>query len=345
MKTFRTVLVAASLSMALGGCAGAPLGQATAPAATPGVSKATDGVGPTQKPAPSAKTLPEGTTVIGSVALPALLLPGDDAIWAAESTRILRLDPETDRASVVVSGLAAGHHATVGVGDAIWSVDTEAATVTEYDAITGKLRTTLPVGKEPLEPVVAFGSLWVPNHHDGTLTRIDLETSSIAATIEIGEAGRGGPSFMAAGAGLLWAVPGRGAPLVGVNPDTNKVVTRMPGCASGVGYAFDVLWLRDCEETAVEVRDPRNGDLLATVYVDVLSWPVEAQGKVWWPLRDGSPGTTTLVGVDPRTFAVTAEYVAMGSAESFAAGLDSFWFAGATGSEVVRVRFSALPRD
>ncbi len=50
-----------------------------------------------------------------------------------------------------------------------------------------------------------------------------------------------------------------------------------------------------------------------------------------------------MVGVDPRTLTVTAEYVAPVEAETFAAGFDSFWIGAPTGIEVVRVPFTALP--
>jgi hypothetical protein len=344
MHTGRPMLLFASLCLVINGCAAQSSGQSapTDPGATQ-TAISTGNVEPTGTPAATPMVLADGAALIEGIALPALLLPGDNLMWVAESTRILGIDPVTDVATVVVSGLPPGHHPTVGANGSIWSIHSESARATEYDAATGEKLTTLPLGEYPLEPLVAFGSVWVPNHHAGTLTRIDLETSSVAATITIGEPGPGGPTFIAAGGGLLWAVPGQERPVVGIDPATNEIVRTVPGCADGVGYAFDRLWLRQCNKPSIAVRDPETGDLLGTVEIDVLSWPVAFGGRVWWPLRYSATGTTTLVGVDPDTLAVSAEYVAPAEAESFAAGLGSFWLGGTDGTGIVRVPFSALP--
>jgi hypothetical protein len=273
-------------------------------------------------------------------ALPAILLPGDDTIWAAGSMEILKIDPRTNVATTIVRDLPAGHHSTVGIGDSIWTVHDELGTVSEYDAATGRELTKIELNDGLAEPIVAFGSLWVPNYARGTVVRIDAKSRAVVATFEVG------PSLttMAPGGGMVWLVNPNARPAVrGIDPATNRVVRTIPDCADGVGYAFDRLWLRNCDEPAISVRDPATGELLGTVPIDVLATSVEARGRVWWPLRDSAPGTTTLVGVDPRTLTVTAEYIAPVEAESLTAGFDSFWIGAPTGTEVVRIPFAALP--
>ena len=54
--------------------------------------------------------------------------------------------------------------------------------VTKIDAATAQVVMEVEVGREPLDLAIGFGSVWVPNRADGTLTRIDEATGELLDT-------------------------------------------------------------------------------------------------------------------------------------------------------------------
>ena len=75
--------------------------------------------------------------------------------------------------------------------------------------------------------------MWVADHHDGAITRIDPKTNRVVATIPIGPTGADGPLTMTAGPdGVCVGVPNIGS-VVRIDPATNKVglacAARRPG--------------------------------------------------------------------------------------------------------------------
>jgi YVTN family beta-propeller protein len=65
---------------------------------------------------------------------------------------------------------------------------------------TRKVTATLKSGFDPVNLDVIGGEVWVPNDHDGTLTRIDPSTSAVIGTLRVGA----GPAVVAPGAGDGW---------------------------------------------------------------------------------------------------------------------------------------------
>jgi DNA-binding beta-propeller fold protein YncE len=99
--------------------------------------------------------------------------------------------------------------------------------------VAGAVAQEIAVGDGPGDfPTVAFGSLWVPNIADGTISRIDLQTGQVVSTIRIGRSDEPpdrsnvSPFSVAAGGGSVWAtrdLNDRYA-VVRVDPGTNRVV-------------------------------------------------------------------------------------------------------------------------
>ena len=60
-------------------------------------------------------------------------------------------------------------------GKALWLLDPKNSTLTSLDPATGKAGSPLGLNGNPIEAVVAFGSLWVAAGH--VVDRVDLSTS------------------------------------------------------------------------------------------------------------------------------------------------------------------------
>lgn len=353
MTRSRRALALLWLTVVAAGCS--PVGASPPAAAstpTPSASAASRGAGTSEpdgtpvgaSPAPSeassSTTMPDGTVSITGVRLPASLLAGDDAIWAGGATHITKINPETNRATPIVRGLPASHHSAIGIGESVWVVD-EVGTITEYDVATGKGLTTLHVGAFPLEPTRAFGAIWVPNHSDGTISRVDPSARKVAATIRIGPPGSL-PEFMAEGHGLLWAAARNAPALVGIDPDTNTVAKEIPICAEGVAYLVDMLVVWECDQRDMQIFDPETGASRGTVDLYAYKLPFAVDDQAWFLARDGPPGMTTLATIDPETLAVGARVTVRGNPETFAAAFDSLWLGGGTEGEITRVPFSVF---
>ncbi len=147
-----------------------------------------------------------------------------------------RLDPSTGRVLARVKvGMDPG--ALTACGGSIWVANTYSASVSRIDPETGRVLATVPVGEGPEEIVCGFGSVWVASEfRANVITRIDPRTGRVVATLSgmlhpvVGDhvlwvgASEGvtqidpstngvigtplhltiGPSYVAAGAGVVW---------------------------------------------------------------------------------------------------------------------------------------------
>jgi YVTN family beta-propeller protein len=115
-------------------------------------------------------------------------------------------------------------------------------TVGVIDPGNGRLVTTVPVGVRPGEPVVARGSVWVPNLDDDTVTRIDVATRRVAG----GALSPGGPvTGIAAGAGSVW-----------VGDASDGVARRVDPAIGVVTVTTPSLRRRDGPLQSVDVQEP-----------------------------------------------------------------------------------------
>ncbi len=176
------------------------------------------------------QTLPAGSS-------PAGVAFGDGALWVADrvGAALLRVDPDSGKSvAVEVDGLPSavaftpegvwvtlepgglarvdGDHVTfdknVGQGPAaityafgsIWVANELDASVTRVDPSTGDVRAAVPVGKDPISLVGAGDRLWVSSAQDGSLTAIDPASDSVASTIPL----EGEAAYLAANGDDLW---------------------------------------------------------------------------------------------------------------------------------------------
>ena len=62
----------------------------------------------------------------------------------------------------------------------------------------------IPVGREPIQPVFADGAVWVPNTADGSVSRIDVETSEVTHVIDVEGNGTSEGTDNVGGYDLIW---------------------------------------------------------------------------------------------------------------------------------------------
>ncbi len=88
---------------------------------------------------------------------------------------------------------------------------------------------------------IGFDSVWIPDHHSFTTTRIDPATNKIIAVIK----GTGDHSEQALAVGNMLWVTGQHDDTTWIDPKTNAVTTTVPrveGHLHSIAYGFNSLW-------------------------------------------------------------------------------------------------------
>jgi hypothetical protein len=162
-------------------------------------------------------------------------------------------------------------------------------------------RTALETGDAPQNPFPAYGSLWIPAHHGGSVIRVDLRTGKHLIRIKTGDH----PGAIGVGAGKVW-VSHYGLPglLVGIDPATNKVAlrVRLPGescCQPAV--VGSTVWVTAVDDAgpgivAVDAATGHIGKRIAGV-----DGPVVVGGTLW----ASQNGTPVIVDTAGGTFTPT----------------------------------------
>lgn len=200
--------------------------------------------------------------------------------------KLARVDPAARRVAAVraLPLRSNGNHLAV-TGDGVWVSDPAegpASRIYRVDpdrfALAGR---PLQAGQEPVALAVHEGRLWVANHDDGTLRRIDPATGNVEATIDLGVE----PHGMAIGAGAVWIADGHHNAVMRIDPGTGRIVARIDaGFETGMVAASDAgVWVAaaggaDLTRNGLARIDPAANR--ATV--------VEVEGQVTEITADGS---------------------------------------------------------
>ncbi|HVQ28936.1 MAG TPA: hypothetical protein VMV21_05110, partial [Vicinamibacteria bacterium] len=140
--------------------------------------------------------------------------------------------------------------------DALWVTSTEQSLVTRVDVRTHAVVATIPVGPAPRFLAVGEGGVWTLNQGDGSVSRIDPKTNKVVATIEVGVPGTGGE--IAAGEGSVW-VTSFEFPISRIDPKANTVVQQFAGPGGdAIRVGLGSVWLSNLRAGNVWRLDPRH---------------------------------------------------------------------------------------
>ena len=115
----------------------------------------------------------------------------------------------------------------------------------------GRSATRSDVGKGPRGVVEAFGSVWVANADDGTVTRIDAKTQEVEGEpIRVGQ----DPRELTAGGGFVWVANAKDNTVSQIDPKDGRVVGRaIPVGDDPIGIAFGAgaVWTANHQDGTV----------------------------------------------------------------------------------------------
>ena len=262
-----------------------------------------------------------------------------DSAWVGAETGVFRIDPQSNEATPVIDGLTPPFGFNVGFGSAwISRADEDAPRgwIERYDLASGELVATIDVGLMPLETLTAFGSIWVPNHHSSSVSRIDPATNEVVATIEV-EDGFGDPYAVAAGENLVWTTSPNGGHVNGIDPATNQVVEEVTGSGCALVAAVGrVWWFSSCEPGSVRFFEQADPSAIQSIDSPPGGMPLSDGTNLWAAATSPDSGNLLLTSLDPDTLEF-GETLDTGVTEpaAWAMGFGTLWVS--SGSEVVRI--------
>lgn len=195
-------------------------------------------------------------------------------------------------------------------------------TVSRLDPESDTVAATVSTSTEPRGVAVGAGAVWVAGVTDGSLLRIDPATDGVVATVDIG----GVPRNVAATDEAVWVTDNSGGRVVRVDPATNTVVAEV---AVGVepfkvAATDDMVWVTNNADDTVTRIDPATNEVVATVAVGRAPQVVLiADGSVWVSNVDDG----TVSRVDPGTNQVVSTTTIGAEASGLAFEAGALWVA------------------
>lgn len=190
---------------------------------------------------------------------------------------------------------------------------------------------------------IGAGSLWLANSGDGTITRVDLAEGKVVAEITVSENFRWEPNTstprsVAASGERVWFPDRTGRAVSRIDPDTNRVVERIPVPVDTFVFAIaidgDDLWLTSPGDGLVLRVDAKNKRVVSTI--DDLFVPTAialGAGSVWVVDHEADK----VARIDPQTNKVFEQIPIGYTPATIAFGEGAIWTADLGSQAVSRV--------
>ncbi len=212
----------------------------------------------------------------------------------------------------------------MAIDDETWVSNSPKNTVARMDPKSNTF-VTVPVGKEPCSGLAAaFGSLWVPNCGDSTVTRVALKDGKVQATFPLTIADSEGS--VAAGAGSFWMLTDTHGTLARIDPDSNKVVADIdvPPGSFAVAFGEGAIWVTSTDRNLVTRVNQYTNVIEASIPVGPKPRFLTVGEGAVWTLNQGDGSVSR---IDPKTNKVSAtiEVGVPGGGGEISAGEGSVW--------------------
>jgi streptogramin lyase len=187
------------------------------------------------------------------------------------------------------------------------------------------VKKTVPVDAWPGNPLVAFGSVWIPSAQAGTVTRLDASTGNPIAKIAVTRGTRAANNYfdsLVASSDAIWLASDAGQLVAHIDPTTNTVVTTVSvlGRPSGIAMGAGSVWVSLLDGTSVLRIDPVKHEVQQRIDTGSTNGITFANGSVW-----AVSGTSASVfRIDPATNKVV-QTVRIRSDAEFIGGYHELW--------------------
>ena len=257
---------------------------------------------------------------------------GFGSVWVVNyrPSRVSRVDVATNR---LLADIPLGRSGCLGVVVAmerVWVPTCGDGVVNEIDPRTDSVVRRIPAPiKLGREGAAAFadGSLWIPdNASDSTsssIVRLDLKTGEIGARVSTGKRS----DVAIAGFGSIWVASSAENVVTRVDPATGQIVARIPVGRSPkfMTAGEGAVWIQNRYDGSVSRIDPATNRETARIaaWAPTLAGDIAAGGGYVWLSANGMPVTR----IDPKTSAVTHQYVGGDGIDAIRWGAGALWIA------------------
>lgn len=213
----------------------------------------------------------------------------------------------------------------LAIDEHVWVSNAPKDNVVRLDPKTNRVVATIAVGKKPGSGIaVGFGSVWVPNCGDSTMSRIDVSTGTVTATFPMTFADSEGG--IATGAGSVWLMKDTNGTLARLDPVTNTVTHEIavaPGSCA-VAFGADAVFVTSTRESVLTRVDPHTNSVVAKIQVGPgPRFLALGEGSVWtFNQKDGS---VSRVDLAKNEVVATIEIGCPGGGGEIAVGEGSVW--------------------
>lgn len=213
----------------------------------------------------------------------------------------------------------------MAIDNSLWISNGPKNTIVRIDTVANKIGDQIREFNKPCSGIVTgFGSLWVPNCGNKTLSRLDLITRTIQATIPTTIANSEGG--IATGAGSVWLMSDARSTLKRIDPTTNKVIATVAlpeGCYTPA-YGFDAVWVTCTKQNELVRVNPAKNTIAARIKIGPEPRFLSTGEGAVWTLNQGD-GTVSRINPATNKLVATVEVGIPGPGGDISAGEGSVW--------------------
>jgi YVTN family beta-propeller protein len=191
--------------------------------------------------------------------------------------------------------------------------------VSRIDLDTNQVVATMMVGEFPRGLAADYDAVWVTGLG---ITRIDPLTNMVSATIPVGSSS--GLNGIAAGAGSVWASSPSDGTVFRIDPGTDQVIATIHAGGSPLEIAItqDAVWVTDPNNPVLKRIDPAYNEISAEVNLDCATRGIAADANAIWVACDSVP---TLYRIDPLTNQIVARIAVGNHSRGLAISSNGVW--------------------
>jgi YVTN family beta-propeller protein len=204
-------------------------------------------------------------------------------------------------------------------------------TLSRIDLDTNQVVATIPVGEFPTALATGYGAVWAAAN--GTVNRIDPLTNQVTGTIPVSP--ESGLNDLAAGAGSLWASNAEEGVVYRIDPNTNQVIaTIRVEYSSQIAAAEDAIWVTNPIDPVLTRIDPSTNEVSAAIPLDCSTRRLAVDDTAVWVACDSTPA---LFRIDPLANQVVAR-IAVGQHPAGVASVsNAVWVSSLAGNTLTRI--------
>jgi hypothetical protein len=238
------------------------------------------------------------------------------SLWVGSNSGVLEVDPATATVIGRVTPPAAGSAFEFALRPgSVWVVNADQASVTRYDAKSGRSMAVIRVPTVATWITSAAGAIWVGTLSEGTITRIDPVTDKVVATIRVTDPHTSRTMPVAGADGEVWIGLPPGGQVVRVDPASNTVAATVPVpalvgatgstyLAIGNGKLFALVDNSQGWSTVTAVDLATSSTLWTTRIDGLVSSPIVHPDAVWVELLSSGtsgPSQASIVAIAPAS--------------------------------------------